>query len=248
MGRSRGGGPADRSARISKVNAFIVHARNYSIDDPSPTGIRAWAEKLPLPAVASQEYTVSECLKTCGRQIIGDRDILREGRNRAGALLQEFHGRPTNALLWFVSWLSFLMFLSSLAMVIVSHILLIFDGAILPMWYLRQSCTDASWGKEVAVLSCGLSALFLALLVAIVVLLPFVLRIQWQWAQVEVMGHLPAAFFTNAIIAEIRKRFMIESFLRARLGNNLSRAVLELLPEPPPAMNNGPPAVNNDGQ
>merc|ERR1712151_736400 len=99
------------------------------------------------------------------------------------------------------------------------------------MWYLRQSCTDASLGKEVAVLSCSLSSVFLASLVAMVFLLPFVLRIQWQWAQVDTMRSLPKAFFTDAVIVEIRKRFMIETFLRDRLGNNLSRVVLQLLPE-----------------
>merc|ERR1712183_1116877 len=109
--------------------------------------------------------------------------------------------------------------------VIISHILLIFDGAIVPAWYLRQSCTEAYWGNEVPMLTCGLSSLFVVMLFAIVMMLPFVLRKQWQWMQIENTRSISQSFFTCAVIVEIRKRFMIQNILRVHLGDNLSHEI-----------------------
>eukprot|EP00931_Biecheleriopsis_adriatica_P072736 TRINITY_DN47150_c0_g1_i1.p1 TRINITY_DN47150_c0_g1~~TRINITY_DN47150_c0_g1_i1.p1 ORF type:complete len:140 (+),score=16.09 TRINITY_DN47150_c0_g1_i1:44-421(+) len=74
-----------------------------------------------------------------------------------------------------------------------------------------------------------LAKCYVAVMLVALALCPFVLRSQLTWVDLADLHGFPDDFYGPFVIAEIRKRHLRDSFLRARVGHRLSQYTLSFL-------------------
>jgi hypothetical protein len=161
-------------------------------------------------------------------------ETLRPGRNNRKALAAEFRARPTSALLWAVAWITLVPMLSFLVLLVLTIVVLLPLGLLFPLLHVASSCTALSAGDDSAALSCVLTSSYLAVLAAVVALMPVVICRQALWLRLtwpRMGARMKVNFFREEFVAEIQRLHGLPSLLHPRLGQNLTWHVLGFLTE-----------------
>lgn len=115
---------------------------------------------------------------------------------------------------------------------VLNHIAFIILGLILPLWEL-PACVSGCCGTAPS-LQCLLGSAYLVLVGCAACLVPKVLRNQMLWADVMDLRGFPTPFYGNEIIKQIRWRHERDSFLKRKIGHNLTQHTLSYIEEQKP--------------
>jgi len=108
---------------------------------------------------------------------------------------------------------------------LLGHAVFVVLGTVFPLLHMAAGWT----APGNAILSQVLTKAYSVLLVAVAALAPFVAKRQLLWVDVADVHGFPEFFYGPAVLLEIRKRHLRDSFLRQRLGHRLAQYTLSFL-------------------